>query len=64
MLEKLALAKEDLTGDERLLIDLFYEENKSQDEISDITGIPQTTVSYRLKKVIKKLRKIMGIKNI
>ena len=42
----------------------FYEENKSQDEISDITGIPQTTVSYRLKKVIKKLRKIMGIKNI
>ena len=64
MLEKLALAKEDLTGDERLLIDLFYEENKSQDEISDITGSPQTTVSYRLKKVIKKLRKIMGIKNI
>lgn len=64
MLEKLALAKEVLTGDERLLIDLFYEENKSQDEISNITGIPQTTVSYRLKKVIKKLRKIMGIKNI
>ena len=64
MLEKLALAKEELTRDERLLIDLFYEENKSQDEISNITGIPQTTVSYRLKKVIKKLRKIMGIKNI
>lgn len=53
MLEKLALAKEDLTGDERLLIDLFYEENKSQDEISDITGIPQTTVSYRLKNTYK-----------
>ena len=29
-----------------------------------ITGIPQTTVSYRLKKVIEKLREIMGVKKI
>ena len=42
----------------------FYDEEKTQDEISMITGIPQTTVSYRLKKVIEKLREIMGVKKI
>ena len=64
LLSKLAEAKEHLSGDERLLIDLFYDEEKTQDEISMITGIPQTTVSYRLKKVIEKLREIMGVKKI
>ena len=62
MLEKLAAAKEKLTGDERLLLDLLYEKRKSQSEVAKLIGIPQQTVSYRLQKILGKLRKIMGVK--
>ena len=63
MLEKLRMAKSSLSPEEQLLIDLIYEKQKSQDEVSKLTGIPQRTVSYKLRKALEKLRKIKTAKN-
>lgn len=62
LLEKMQKARETLSADDKLLLELLYDQNKSQYEVSQITGIAQSTISYRLEKIIKKLRKIMGIK--
>lgn len=62
LLEKMQKSRETLSADDKLLLKLLYDQNKSQDEVSQMTGIAQSTISYRLEKIIKKLRKIMGIK--
>ena len=62
LIENMQRARETLSADDKLLLTLFYDQNKSQDEVSQITGIAQSTISYRLDKILKKLRKIMGIK--
>lgn len=61
MLEKMRNARKDLSSDERLLLELLFEQNKSQDEASKITGIPQRTISYKLEKILNKLRNKMGV---
>ena len=62
LIENMQKARETLPADDKLLLTLLYDQNKSQDEVSQITGIAQSTISYRLEKILKKLRKIMGIK--
>lgn len=62
LIENMQRARETLSAGDKLLLTLLYDQNKSQDEVSQITGIAQSTISYRLEKILKKLRKIMGIK--
>ena len=61
LLEKMRIARDGLSPDERLLLELLFEQNKSQDEASKLTGIPQSTISYRLEKILNKMRKLMGV---
>ena len=61
MLHALDKAKEELEPDERLLIKLMYDENKTEEEIGEVFGITQQAVSKRHSKIIQKLRKIMKI---
>jgi len=64
MLEKMRKAQESLTEEEKILIDMHYFQNITQDEMEKLLDIPQSTISYRIKKAIKKMRKSMGIKNL
>ena len=59
MLEKLASALEKLSADELLLIDMLYTQLKTEREISQITGVPQTTICYRKKRLLGKLKKFL-----
>ena len=51
LLEKMQKARETLSADDKLLLELLYDQNKSQYEVSQITGIAQSTISYRLEKI-------------
>ena len=62
MLEKMRKAQECLTDEENILIDMYYFQNISQDEMEKTLDIPQSTISYRIQRAIKKMRKFMGIK--
>ena len=62
LLETMRTARNSLSADERLLLELLFDQSKSQDEASKIIGVPQSTISYRLEKVLDKMRKIMGVK--
>jgi RNA polymerase sigma-70 factor (ECF subfamily) len=48
-------AMQKLTGDESLLIDLFYKGENSIEEISQITGLTMSNVKVRLHRIRKKL---------
>lgn len=62
LVEKMRTARNNLSAEERLLLELLFDQNKSQYEAAEITGIPQSTISYRLEKTLKKMRKRMGLK--
>lgn len=62
LLASMRTARNSLSPDEKLLLELLFDQSKSQDEVSKITGIPQRTISYRLEKILDKMRKIMGVK--
>lgn len=47
-----------LPFDERKLLEEYYLYGKTQQEISAELNLPQTTVSYKIKILIKKLQKI------
>lgn len=64
LLQQMRIARSELDAEEQLLIDLIFEQEKSQDEASKETGIPQSTISYRLEKALDKMRRKMGIKKI
>ena len=57
--ERLYIAISKLSNNEKAVIRGLYFEEKSQWELSYETGIPQTTISYRVKQALKKLRKII-----
>ena len=59
MLEKLKNTIRKLSSEELLLIDLLYTQLKSEREVSEITGIPQTTVCYRKNKLLAKLKRFL-----
>lgn len=61
LLEKMRAARNKLSADERLLLELLFENGKSQNEASEITGIPQSTISYKLERILDKLRKTMDL---
>lgn len=48
-----------LEPEERLIIEEMYFKNKTQQDIFIEYGIKQTTVSYRKRKIIKKLKKLL-----
>jgi DNA-directed RNA polymerase specialized sigma subunit len=62
LLEQLVFALDDLDPEERSLINtLFYNGRAERDYATEI-GISHQAVAKRKKKVIKKLRRIMGVK--
>ena len=61
LLYALEKAKEELDPNERLLIELLYNEDKTEEEAGKVFGITQQAVSKRHKKIIQKLKKIMKI---
>ena len=62
LLESMRTARNSLSPDEKLLLELLFDQSKSQEEVSKITGTPRTTIEYRLEKILRKMRKIMGVK--
>ena len=48
-----------LNYEERMLITLFYSENLSVKEISNVMDIPQSTVTTKLSRARNKLKKIL-----
>lgn len=55
-IKELYKALDNLTSDDRAIIDEFAD-GKSDHEIADDLGRPQTTVSYRRKVILKQLRR-------
>ena len=54
-------AMERLTGDENLLITLFYKGENSIEEISNITGLSMSNVKVRLHRIRKKLHDDLAV---
>lgn len=61
MLDKLRECLSMLTEQEMELINFLYYEEKSETELSSFYGISQQAVSKRLKRILAKLRKLLGI---
>ena len=57
LLEMLVSALDELTDDERNLIDALFYQEKSEREIAENSGITQQAVSKRKAKILKKLKK-------
>lgn len=60
LLEQLCDAIRNLTEEEQSFIYRYYYDEQSESEIATFYGISQQAVSKRLKKVLGKLRKLMG----
>ncbi len=54
--EALCKALDDLPKDDRVMVSLYYGAGMSQEEISRNLSIAQTTVSFRVKKIVEHLR--------
>ncbi len=55
MIEKLPEAIEVLIEEEKELIEMLYFEGMTERQITEVTGVPQTTINYRRKRILKKL---------
>ena len=55
MIEKLPEAIEVLSEEEKELIEMLYFEGMTERQITTVTGVPQTTINYRRKRILKKL---------
>ena len=55
MIEKLPEAIEVLSEEEKELIEMLYFERMTERQITTVTGVPQTTINYRRKRILKKL---------
>lgn len=62
LIEKMLSAREELPSGDKLLLELLFDKNMSQDEAAKIIGMSQSTISYRLEKVLDKIRRKMGVK--
>lgn len=60
LIETLVKAVMRLTKEEQQILKLYYGEELSQIEVAEKMNIAQPTVARKLKKIIKKLRNIMG----
>lgn len=59
MIDKLLSTLELLSADEKHLIDLIYFRGMSQRRVAKILKTPQSTLEYRIKLLIEKLRKLI-----
>lgn len=59
-LEKLQISLQTLSSDEQALIELYYYEDWSMEQIGQYFGISRMAVSKRHNRVIKKLKELMG----
>jgi RNA polymerase sigma factor (sigma-70 family) len=57
LLEELYLALEELTADERDIINALFFEDKTERNLSAETGIPHSTIHSRKNAILKKLKK-------
>ena len=57
LLESLRKHKGNLSSDELWLIDMIFEQERSQPEVAELLGISHQAVSKRLGKLLEKLRK-------
>ena len=57
LIEKLLESIKGLTEEEKIIIFHYYINGKSQTECSRILNIPQRTISSKLKRIYKKLKK-------
>ena len=55
MIEKLPEAIEVLSEEEKELIEMLYFEGMTERQVTTVTGVPQTTINYRRKRILKKL---------
>ena len=60
LLEMLMDALDELTVEERGLIDAIYYDDLSERETARNVGVSQNTVNYRKNKILNKLKKIIG----
>jgi RNA polymerase sigma factor (sigma-70 family) len=60
MLEALRIGLDKLSEDERALIEALYFEGKSERELARESGIPDMTLNYRKRKILAKLKTLMG----
>jgi RNA polymerase sigma-70 factor (ECF subfamily) len=60
MVELLEAALELLSTDEKALVTLFYQEDKSLDEITKITGLSMSNAKVKLHRARKHLMKIIN----
>lgn len=59
ILDELLSALAELTDDERFLIDQLFFKEKSERDVAKEIGIPRTTVEYRKRRILDKLKKII-----
>lgn len=59
MVERMMVYLRTLPLEERNLIRELFFRNKSERQLSAETGIPQMTIHYRKRKILKKLRKLL-----
>lgn len=59
LLDMLSKALEELTEEERFLIDELFFNGKSERKLSKETGVPRKTLAYRKIKVLNKLRRVI-----
>lgn len=59
LLDILLAALDELTADERSLIDALFYQEKSEREVAKETGVSQDTVNYHKNKLLCKLRKLI-----
>lgn len=57
--EKLYKAIEYLTDEEKYFISLLFYENKTQDELAEIYHINQSSVFYKINKILRKIKNYM-----
>lgn len=50
-----------LTDSEWMLLHAIYFDNKSERRLSEETGLPQRTINYRKRAILRKIKKIMKI---
>lgn len=57
MIEKLHMVLDELSEDERFMVDFLYFQGKSERDLAALSGTAQSTISYRKIRLINKLRK-------
>ena len=58
--QKLNRALSALPADERMIIELYYFEEKAITEICDITGMGESNIKVKLHRLRKKLKELIG----